>query len=258
MFSRSKKEWLYRRLMTERLRQFHFQIFPCRLALIAESFTGPQGKQTYFTERRKWLAAFELRFRNRVSSEFAGLLQSEEFSGVWLHPTPTLPSENILASLPEEFFVAYRELRIRHQLQFAATKLKASEGLLFGWDLRTQQQVLSHGGLIATLALTLTEFLVLVALVFHVNTFPDALAHIFAVWCAIVALALRTLDEGLRPRQELERYQRYRVAAEDILARYDADDGRASKIDIMVEMERLSFQEMCDFLRSNDDARFVM
>lgn len=38
LYARSKKEWLYRRLVTERLRQFHFQTFVCRLPDVAGSF----------------------------------------------------------------------------------------------------------------------------------------------------------------------------------------------------------------------------
>jgi len=112
------------------------------------------------------------------------------------------------------------------------------------------------------LALFITELLVVIALVADWKTFPEAWAHVVAVWCAISALALRTLEEGLQPKRELERCRRYGVVAvQNVLNRFndaDKEKSRAEQWNVMIEMELLSFEEMCDFLRSNYEARFVM
>jgi hypothetical protein len=82
-------------------------------------------------------------------------------------------------------------------------------------------------------------------------------AHWIAVWFAIAALGMRTLEDGLQPKRELERYQRYSISIQDIRERFDAGT-RQLKFELMIEMERLAFEEMRDFLRSAYEARFVM
>jgi hypothetical protein len=82
-------------------------------------------------------------------------------------------------------------------------------------------------------------------------------AHWTAVCFAVAALGMRTLEEGLQPKRELERYQRYSSLIQDLLQRFDAAS-RRGKFEAMIEMERLSFEEMRDFLRSTQESRFVM
>ena len=256
MYWRSKKEWLYKRLLTERIRQFHFQTFVCRVDDVAESIKG--DTKSFLAKRQHWFSAFKLRFEKKAAAEFGNVLQSEESSGAWLHPAPRELDRDLLDALPEAFFESYRELRIRHQLQYADWKLRKEQGLFSALGLRRQEEILASGSLIATLALFIIELSVVIALLAVWKEYPKDWAHVAAVWCAIVALALRTLEEGLQPKREIERYWRYRVAIQDILRRFDDAQSRAAKLNAMVEMERLSFQEMCDFLRSNYEARFVM
>jgi hypothetical protein len=42
------------------------------------------------------------------------------------------------------------------------------------------------------------------------------------------------------------------------LERFDAATTQGQRIEVMKEMERLSFYEMVDFIITNDDAMFVM
>jgi hypothetical protein len=90
------------------------------------------------------------------------------------------------------------------------------------------------------------------------KAFPEKWAHMFALWCAIVALALQPLEEGTQPKRKIERLVRYRAAIQDLLQRFDRTGSRAAKLEVMAEVERLSFEEVCDSLRSNHEARFVM
>ena len=256
MFWRSKKQWLYKRLLTERIRQFHFQTLVCRVDDVAESLKG--DTKSFLDKRQHWFSAFKLRFENKAAAEFGNVLQSEESSGVWLHAAPREPHRDLLDALPEAFFGSYRELRIRHQLQYADWKLRKEQGVFSALGLRRQEEVLASGSLIATLALFTIELSVVIALLAGWKEYPEDWAHVAAIWCAIVALALRTLEEGLQPKREIERYRRYRVAIQDILLRFEHSESRAAKLTVMIEMERLSFEEMCDFLRSNYEARFVM
>ena len=77
-------------------------------------------------------------------------------------------------------------------------------------------------------------------------------------WIAVAALAARAFEQGLQPERELERYQQYGLGCKAILERFDSAASQAEKVKIMMEMERLSFDEMRNFLITNNRARFVM
>ena len=56
----------------------------------------------------------------------------------------------------------------------------------------------------------------------------------------------------------MERYQQYRAALRAVQERFDAAPSQAEKLAVMREMERISFDEMRNFLITNDRSRFVM
>jgi hypothetical protein len=68
----------------------------------------------------------------------------------------------------------------------------------------------------------------------------------------------RAVEQGLQPEREIERYQQYRSGVRAILERYDHAVSQNAKIEIMREMERLAFEEMRNFLITNERSRFVM
>jgi hypothetical protein len=80
----------------------------------------------------------------------------------------------------------------------------------------------------------------------------------FVIWIAILALAMRAIEQGLQPERELERYEHYRSALQAILERFEAARSVAEKVRIMRELERLAFDEMRSFLFIHQNARFVM
>src|SRR5262249_13968317 len=81
---------------------------------------------------------------------------------------------------------------------------------------------------------------------------------VITIWIALAALAVPALEQGLRPEREVERYQQYRSAVRAILDRFDDSESQAEKIQIMEEMERLCFDELRNFLITNERARFVL
>jgi hypothetical protein len=82
--------------------------------------------------------------------------------------------------------------------------------------------------------------------------------HVAAIWCAIFALAIRAMEEGLGVRDEAERYRDYRSSVEAIRERFERATRPEEKLRIMEEMERLAYEEMCSFLRNAHATRFVM
>jgi hypothetical protein len=81
---------------------------------------------------------------------------------------------------------------------------------------------------------------------------------ITAIWIALFALAARAVEQGLQPEREIERYQQYGSALRAVRDRFDRSETAAEKLQIMVEMEQLSFDEMRNFLITNDRSSFVM
>jgi hypothetical protein len=50
-FSKQKREWLEKRLMTERLRQFHFQSMVAHWPSVIESLRGDRQREEFFSKR---------------------------------------------------------------------------------------------------------------------------------------------------------------------------------------------------------------
>ena len=84
------------------------------------------------------------------------------------------------------------------------------------------------------------------------------IAHVVVIWAAIITLAIRALEEGFQPGREIERYRHYRFAVAAIRDRFDEAVSPAQKLVVMADMERLSFDEMKDFLRTHLESRFVL
>lgn len=82
--------------------------------------------------------------------------------------------------------------------------------------------------------------------------------HVWVIWIAIVVLGIRALQEGLQPERELERYRHYRAGVHALRDRFEAAISAAEKLEIRRDMERLTFDEFRNFLRSNHEARFVL
>ena len=90
------------------------------------------------------------------------------------------------------------------------------------------------------------------------GAFHSREAIVFIIWLALAALAIRAIEQGLQPEREIERYRQYRSGVRAILERYDEATSQNAKINIMREMERLSFDEMRNFLITNERSRFVL
>lgn len=258
LLRRQKLAWLYRRLVTERLRQFHFQAFIARYTDIVHSLQDDASRSQFLAKRSEWLAEFKLRFYQTPGSELRRVLQGEEKFGVWLYPFSGQIDRTVAAQLPENLFRSYRQLRIRHQIHYAEWKLREEHNILIRGGLHQLEFWMSSISLAAILAIFALHLGLAAFTLLNVHVLSFEWVHLVVIWCAILILAIRVGEEGLQPGRELERYRHYRFAVEDVLARFDATQSANSKLRIMIEMERLAYGEMCEFLRENYSARFVM
>jgi hypothetical protein len=256
-----KRRWLHCRLMTERLRQFHFQTFVFRFPEIIDSLTDNVAKLQFLSNRALWLDSFKVRIVGKLDSAFAAVIRDDDSAEAWLHdhvrraPVVKVQDLNI-----EPLFDAYRELRLIHQLDFADYKLQDDYNILSVMP-RRQLTILSQIAVTWIALLFIMHLGILVgALLPHsiFSGFHTQYATVLIIWLALAALAVRALEQGLQPEREIERYQQYRSGVRAILQRYDEAKNPDKKLEIMREMERLAFDEMRNFLITNDRSRFVM
>lgn len=259
LYAGAKRRWLCNRVMTERLRQFHFQAFVCRWREIAASLVGPEAAQAYRDERKVWLERFMLPYPGELDSELTDVIDDDSAEKCWLHPPPRPPAPSENTAGLGELFDAYRDLRILHQLHYADHKLR-SDQKLFSWPPRLQEFVFSYAILICILAIFLIHLWIagLIVLQKPIPEFGGISVHVVVIWVAIAALSARALQEGLQPEREIERYRHYRAEVRAVRDRFDAAMGVAEKFEIMQEMERLSFDEFRNFLISSNEARFII
>jgi hypothetical protein len=257
-----KREWLYCRLMTEKIRQFHFQTLAFRLPSILASLKGEAARSRFLSDRALWFESFKTQTVGRLDSIFASVIREDEKIDACLHgggearEGDTQYESNDL----DPIFHAYRELRILHQLSYADYKLQ-DDHHIFSSMPRRQSAVLSQAVFTWIILLLIMHVGIMAGALFPNSIFaafhsPNAIVVVICL--ALAALATRAIEQGFQPEREIERYQQYRSAIRAILERYDGAQSHLSKLAIMREMERLAFDEMRNFLITNERARFVM
>lgn len=260
MHSSRKKRWLRLRYESERLRQFFFQTQIVLAPEIAEA--AATGDWSLFERSRD--AAFgrlihifetesDARFNLALKEETGGVTPPDRWIVRQLGPAAAVPNSAGAKQLRE----AYRELRFLGQRSFAQDKLTETGAWIspHAADQLRASRVAAGGAIL---------FAVLLHLILAIAIFKgwkgrsvDWL-HIVAIWLAIFALAVRTLDEGLRPGAEVERYRAYQASVRNILERFDRARSGPKALEAMREMEELAYDEMVAFLRSTWKASYAM
>ena len=80
----------------------------------------------------------------------------------------------------------------------------------------------------------------------------------FGILAAMSVLALRVLEDGLRPRSEVARLRSYRGEVEELFRKFKAAAEPSAKLALMERLEELSYRELRDFLAQQEEASFVM
>jgi hypothetical protein len=130
LYAGAKRRWLLNRVMTERLREFHFQAFVCRWREIAASLAGPEAARAYAETREIGLHRLMAPYPGQLDSELTDLLEDETDAKCWLHQQQPLPAADETLPDLDELFAAYRDLRIRHHLDYANYTQRAEPLLL--------------------------------------------------------------------------------------------------------------------------------
>jgi hypothetical protein len=252
----AKQRWLQFRYQTERLRQFHFQ---SAIALLPELLTEIEspGTDRFRSERDRWFPRFSSLHLGEASGARLGAILREEENEGWMFEG--LPAASVADSDAfREFERSYRHHRLAAQIDYCDEKLNCRRFTLFPRTPAEQAVVFS----------TVAIFCIVGATALHVITagLPESvLSHTgklwlngAVLWLAVAVLAIRALEEGLRPQREVERYQHYRSALRSLDKRLNASATPDQKIAAMKELEQVSFEEMATFLKQHDEALFVI
>lgn len=157
--------------------------------------------------------------------------------------------------LPDAFSTLYLKLRFEAQEDYAKYRVSGADG--FG-GFRTIEKGLTSAALVCALGIFAVHLVIAGAGIGRIDHFPYQSLHIATICIAIVALALRAVEEGLQPSRELERYERYEADTRWLKSRFRNAATGPRQINLMLDMERLSFAEMTGFMRDQIRARFIL
>ncbi|HVY83863.1 MAG TPA: hypothetical protein VG943_01915 [Caulobacterales bacterium] len=252
-FSQIKTEWLEQRYLAERLRQLHFQIL---VALAPDILKAADSGETdaFLKARGVALERFKQHQIAPVASKLGEMIKDEcGEERVLVKPSETpLP-----AASPHlhELMQALEDLRMTHQLNYAEIKLSPENLSL--WASPVKQVAVFSG--VAFWAVATILLLDIAALVGALG--PEELRgwiDVAALWLAIVALATRALEEGFQSRREKERYRQYGSNLRLVRRRFREAKDPSEKLRALQEMEEIAHEDLANFLKGNDEARFVM
>lgn len=258
LHSGSKRKWLLKRFVCERLRQLQFQTLLFRMPMVVGA-VGEEAKQAaFFEERQRLLDAFAMRHEARIDAEFAEIAEDEGNEACWLVSPPD-PAEiaKIDPAAAEELFRAYEHLRINHQIGYTNHKLRNS-AKLFDFPLRRQEAVFAVGTIVLVGLLFAVHMLTLADPGFNFSDNWDRFFHFLVIAFAVTALAIRALEEGFQPQRDVERYETFRYGCRVVRERFTEAKTPTEKFEAMRQFERLVFEEMKLFLRTSARARFVL
>ncbi|MGT2436818.1 hypothetical protein ACU4GH_14155 [Bradyrhizobium betae] len=225
LFASKKREWLQSRFVCERIRQFHFQMFVCRLPEIAASLRSGTLSSNFLADRKLWFDHFSSQLEGKQDARFTEILNDELSRSVWLHGSG--PSHLRFSEIGppdsrlELLFSAYRDLRIVHQLDYSNYKL-GDDGKIFSAIPRRQAINLSRLSMMWIVTLFVLHLGVILAVLLPwpiLASFTSAHVSLTVILIALAALATRALEEGLKPEREVERFQQYRSAIQALLSR---------------------------------------
>lgn len=257
-----RKRWLEARFMTERLRQWHFQILVRRGREVEASLdvSNPVAKNEFKKLREQWFKNFLHDYEGKLDSKILALVSDTNYSGDWLHVPATdfSPNSPVLPLI----FKAYQQLRFTHQYDYANHKLSEDRDKP-PWQFLRWPPLRQEGAIRAVVSTCFVLALVcslciIVNREFDIKPAAAPFLSSLALSLAIIGVAMRTLQEGLGVTKDVERYRDYRGKVNRLQIQFDQLSDSEAKLGLMEEMELAVVDEMKSFLRTHRDAAFIL
>lgn len=226
-------KWLYNRFVTERLRQWKFQQL-----LDGEFINLSKTNKSAFEEelQKRWDdLRFKFSFQRGAMDKF---VMSENFE-LYVEPTPCTD-----VSLSKQIFDAYLDLRLDYQETYFSWK--QNEFTTFDeWTKGLAKFFLLSAG-----ALALAEVIIL--LLPHDSYYAkyEWMIGTWALIAAILTAAIRVFRHAKAFSEETERYINKRFLFKLLSERFKATNKPEKKLEQMIETERVSLEELREFIRT--------
>lgn len=272
-FGKVKRSWLQKRLITERLRQWHAQYLIAHSVSAARAARSDTDRTAWLDQRAHAFARFKRSFIDQVGSEYTkftdasaaaysgqSIVDPKANNGFWIEKdwakaAATKPQKDEEEPL-SELYRALEETRIRGQIQYTNYVL-SSDGKF--WSSPSKQlHILGNLSYILVVLAFIANFVALIAGVWQDFPINWEILSSLAIAFAILAVGARAMLEGLRPQRETRRMQFYAAAinhAGDSFAKARTHNKRLEAASLL---ERASYDEMIEFISSNERARFVL
>ena len=273
-FGKFKRNWLQQRLITERLRQWHAQYLIAHAVEIATVISTGEGLDAFQNKRSVAFQRFKRSFIDQIGSEYAKytISSAASFSGqsvadpsaqnaFWIEETwakdAASKADKALQDPLKEVYRAFEETRMRGQIQYTNYVLSADGKFLSSPP--KQIHILGNLSYVLVILAFMANFAALISAVWikPFEGWPSVLSSM-AIAFAIVAVGVRATLEGLRPERETRRMQFYASALNHAQKSFDAARSHGKRIEAMSMLERASYDEMVEFISSNEKARFVL
>ncbi len=273
LFGKSKRDWLEKRLMSERLRQWNAQYILAHAVDVARAAGHREREAEYLAARETAFQHFRRTFLDQIASEYTkytlrtaaghsgGKMKAiADNAAFWIEPDWSAraarkftPAEDAVA---DQLLEAYAQTRLQGQVQYTNYVL-SSEGKF--WSHPTLQvTLLDNAAFTLVVGAFASNFVALIGAVGAEVPLSQSVLGSLAIIFAILAVGVRALQEGLRPHQEIRRLEYYAGAIGHARENMQAARNARKKLDAGLLLEAASFEEMLEFLGTNDQARFVL
>jgi hypothetical protein len=256
-----RKRWLEGRFMTERLRQWHFQLLVCKgveIEALMDRRTSDSVAE-FKASRTMWFDDFLHEYTGKLDSRMDSLTSDPDYGSDWLHrSTKYSPDSSAL----RQIFDPYLRLRLIHQYDYATHKLSEATDHPFWqflrWPLLRQDSAIRGAVSFCFVVALLSSVGIIINRYFDVRPGLDSYLGISALVTAILGIAFRTVQEGLGITRDIERYRDYRGKVRRILFFFEETEDLQQRIQLMQEMELMVVDELRGFLRTHRGATFVL
>lgn len=260
-FGRPKREWLKARLMSEILRQWYFELLICRSSEIDASCdsTVADAQETFRRSRAIWFEAFVRDYEGSLDSYLEDMINKPETGYEFLHD----PMSHCVSSpVREEIFAAYKQLRFKHQRNYATYQLLSETDKplwkVLSWPAKVLQERLEKLASACLLLSLCASTLIIVGHFAHFTLPSTPPLPAVIVILMILNVAIREVGAGLTAPESLERYHDYAEKIRYLLTRFDESSNAEKKFNLMEEMERAALEELKGFLRAHHNAKFII
>jgi hypothetical protein len=259
---------LHYRLVTERLRQWHAQSLVGQIPAILAAARSNGEKAAFLSRRASQFEEFKRQSITQVAATFPRYVATSVHGSndpprhlVWLRSEwgETDGHSHLDAKDPilQQLFAAYESIRMCGQIQYTSYKLR-SETESFWTHAGVQAWVLGSIAFVCVIGLLVLHLLVLIGTIGGIAWLREPVMHALAVGSAILALAGRTLEEGLQPQREVDRLESYLARLEMAEQQFKNTKSIDVKIAAMRAIEEASVAEMISFLKASQESKFVM